>query len=110
MDETIENFIENSEDDLLKNAPIGARIAVSNLRADNLFSYRYENAIKIGDNLYGAHGLNESKFSLEQIKEKLAIITYNDESEEFKSAMSFYEYVRKYVFVAEIETYKINIK
>jgi hypothetical protein len=38
------------------------------------------------------------------------MMTYLSESEDIKSNISFKEYVNRYIFVAEIETYKLEIK
>jgi hypothetical protein len=114
MDETsmnlIEGLIEESEAELLQQCPIGTRIALKNMRAPEFSAYQYENAIKIGDNLYGAHGLSQSKLLLDNLKTVLAELTYMEESEEFKSKISLKEYTKQNVFVSQIEIYKIEIK
>jgi hypothetical protein len=110
MDESSFMFIETSENELLQQVPIGTRIAVKNVRAPENSAYRYENAIKLTNSLYGAHGLETPKLSLSEIKDKLGMMTYLSESEDIKSNISFKEYVNRYIFVAEIETYKLEIK
>ncbi|NOQ24968.1 MAG: hypothetical protein GQ564_06350 [Bacteroidales bacterium] len=96
--------VPETADEILNNAPMGTRIAVKNLAAESFSAWEFENAIKIGHDLYAAHGFGSTnKFTLEQIKEKLARITYEND-------IPFNEYLLKNVFVAEIEIYDTDIK
>lgn len=100
------NIIETDEEILLKDAPVGTRIAIKNLEAPEFSAFRYENAIKLGDNLYGAHGFSESKFSLFMLKQKLAELTYSS----YKGDLNLIEYINKFVFVSEIEIFDTEMK
>ena len=85
-----------SVEEILKAAPVGTRIAVKNLMAERGSAWQFENAVKLGDNIYGAHGFGKNnKFSLEQIKKNLAEITYN------ASGIPLQEYIDKYVYICK---------
>jgi len=100
------NVIEMSDEVLLKNAPVGTRIAVKNLEAPEGSAFRYENAVKLDEDLYGAHGFSESKLTLSMVKQRLAKITFSS----YQGELSLTEYIDRYVFVSEIEIFDTKIK
>jgi hypothetical protein len=89
-----ENFDLNEK---IKSLPVGSRISLTNLEAKSTDAFRNENLVKLGDDLWGAHGFDGKTFSLQEITYKFASITQESPSE---------SYIQKNVFISNIETYK----
>lgn len=89
---------------MIQNIPVGSNIAITNLKANPKSSFRNENIIKLGDNLWGAHGfLGNGTYTLEQIKRRLAFRT---SWREFKFPTK--NYIEENIFISKIETLNSN--
>ena len=60
---------------ILKSTPIGSRVCITNIQAPVGSSFRHENTMKIGNDLYAALGFNTTTFTLYEIMLQLAQTT-----------------------------------
>jgi hypothetical protein len=84
---------------LLADAPIGSRITWTNSKAAPSSDWQHENALKMGNGLYAAHGFTRGNntFTRDEIERKLANCT-NPTADD--------AYIRQAIFVSRIEVYK----
>ncbi len=81
---------------LLKEAPVGARVAWTNLQAQG--TARHQNAVKLGQNTFGTHFPGGRKrFTREQIESRMARSTNINADD---------RYIRNNVFISRIEIYR----
>jgi hypothetical protein len=83
---------------IITDAPIGSRVMWTNLKAPTSSAFRNENTIKVGPDLYAAHGFggDRNTFSRAEIEEKLAKV---------ENPTADAAYITANVFVAQIEYY-----
>jgi peptidoglycan hydrolase-like protein with peptidoglycan-binding domain len=86
-------------DQLVADAPFGSRVTWTNLKAPISSAFHNENTIKIGDDLFAAHGFGGSRntFSRSEIEVKLA-------QAEDPSADS--TYIATNIYISQIEHYE----
>lgn len=89
-----------SADELLKAAPTGSRIMWTNLKAPIGSAFRNENALKLGDDQFAAHGfmgsLKKNLFTRKELEQALAKTTNPTPDD---------DYIKANVFISEIEQY-----
>jgi hypothetical protein len=91
-------------DALLAEAPVGSRIVWRNRRAGRDTDFFNENALKLGQDLYAAHGLHRTRrtFSRAELEKRLAGITARTDRRRADAA-----YIRENIFVRSIERYAL---
>jgi hypothetical protein len=119
---------EETEEQLLKEAPIGSRVTWRN-EASTRPAFAFENSVKVGSDQYAAHGLRDPDapaevtpetekkpkrniFSKDELEKTLAPSkqTVKKEFPEFTEKQVdewINDYVDKYVYVVEIEQYQV---
>jgi hypothetical protein len=68
------NIINNTEIDaaeLLSSLPVGSRVSIKT-NTNDVNNFTNENVLKVGENLYSAHGVGKGLYSLEEIKKLFA--------------------------------------
>lgn len=109
---------EKTEDQLLKDAPIGSRVTWKNEAAAPSSSFGIENSIKVADDRYAAHGLPDPEGTTEKGKNIYTRLEIGKALAPSKEAVRkefgatedadkwIGDYIKKYIFVTEIEHYK----
>lgn len=88
-----------SMDQVLADAPIGSRVVWRNIKAKGTFYYN-ENAIKLGPDLFAAHGFtDQQKFTRSELEMALAKITNKSADE---------KYVKDNVFLRTVEYVSVH--
>jgi hypothetical protein len=102
---------ERDVEDLLFTAPIGSRIAWTNLAAKPNSSFRHHNAIKLGRNLYAQHGIKkengDNRLTRQEIEEHLAKDAlgsgWKDKNEKQRQS-----YIEQKIFISQLEIYRMS--
>jgi hypothetical protein len=91
--------VSKAADQLLDEAPIGARVMWTNVAAPSSSAFHNENTVKVGPDRFAAQGFAGQKFfSQAELKQKLA-----DVAAPTKPASA--DYVSKNIFLKQIETF-----
>jgi hypothetical protein len=110
---------DKSEEQLLKDAPIGSRVTWKNGAAEPGSSFQIENSIKVANDQYAAHGLRDPEGSAETGKNIYTRLELGRALAPSKTAVReevgdtvdadkvIDDYINKHIFVTEIEHYKL---
>lgn len=122
-----------TDQELLRAAPVGSRVAFGNIRLPDTSDFRHENVVKTGENKYATHGLGlegrtisrqelESRLALKSIRLELDIARKKGDKElvdafskivrmanaDFSSVSTILAaYARQYIYVEQIQSYQL---
>jgi hypothetical protein len=87
-------------EEIVARAPVGSRVRWTNLAADTSDSFRHENTVKLGPDLYAAGGLDDpitgNEFTRTRLEIELALHTHPRPS---------LAYIRRNIYIDEVEVF-----